>query len=313
MSNMTTGKIEFLSAILLISKKHDQLAAFYKDVIGLPLVEEQHGETLKHYGCELGDLHFAIHPPENFSDKNNGSGSVKLAFTVFDLNSFVQRVESTGHKFEYKPKDLGFSVMTAIHDPDGNYIEFTQLSDGWFKHLDKRKAQGLDVVQKWKNLKGVSEKMTTPIKHSTYINVSPDVVYTAITTAKGWNAWFTTGMELDLRVAGVIHFKWLNFGPTQETIEDKGAIVEFENNKSFTFIWHPQGKENPTQVKFTLEPNGAGTNLKLQETGYLNTPQGHTVFNSCATGWGEAMTLLKFYLEKGFTYAQPTGESNVSR
>ncbi len=151
---MKSESIEFLSAILLISKNHDKLAQFYKEVVGLPLEPEEHGETLKHYGCELGDLHFAIHPPENFSDKNIGMGSVKLAFTVFDMNAFVKRVESKGHKFEYEPKDLGFSIMTAMHDPDGNYIEFTQLSDGWFKHLDKRKSQGLDVVQRWKSLKG---------------------------------------------------------------------------------------------------------------------------------------------------------------
>jgi uncharacterized protein YndB with AHSA1/START domain len=302
---MSQEKIEFLSALLLISKNPEGLSNFYKDVIGLPIKVEEHGETLKHYGCELGDLHFAIHPPENFSDKNIGVGAVKLAFTVFDMKSFVSKVETAGYKFEYPPKDIGFAIMTAIHDPDGNYVEFTQLSDGWFKHLDKRKSQGIDVVQRWKSLKGELKKMSTPIRHSNYIDVGPDLVYETLTTAEGWNAWFTTGMELDLKPQGTIHFKWKNFGPTQDTVEDKGTVIEFEPNRSLTFLWHPQGENKPTQVKFYMEPKGNGTHLKLEETGYLDTPEGHAVFNSCATGWGEAMTLLKFYLEKGLTYTQP--------
>ena len=71
-------KVEFLSAVLVVSKNHEKLAQFYKDVVGIPLKDEQHDETIKHYGCELGDLHFAIHPVENFQDANHGVGSVSL-------------------------------------------------------------------------------------------------------------------------------------------------------------------------------------------------------------------------------------------
>jgi catechol 2,3-dioxygenase-like lactoylglutathione lyase family enzyme len=35
---------------------------FYRDVLGLPLVEERHGNAPQHWGCELGDAHFAIDP-----------------------------------------------------------------------------------------------------------------------------------------------------------------------------------------------------------------------------------------------------------
>lgn len=142
-------KIEFLSAVLLVSKNPEQLATFYKDVIGLPLEDEQHGETEKHYGCELGDLHFAIHPISNFKGTEYGTGSVKLAFTVFDMKAFTEKVKSKGFKFAYEPKDTGFATMTALTDPDGNYIEFTQLSDRWFKHLEKRRKDGVDVVARW--------------------------------------------------------------------------------------------------------------------------------------------------------------------
>lgn len=147
------NKIEFLSAALLISKDAKRLADFYREVIGVPLEDEKHGETDLHYGCELGDLHFAIHPLENFKGTGHGTGSVKLAFTVFDMNSFVERVKSRGVKLEYEPKNLGFANMTALYDPDGNYLEFTELSDRWFKHLENQRSSGFDVIERWKQSK----------------------------------------------------------------------------------------------------------------------------------------------------------------
>jgi hypothetical protein len=39
-------KVEFLSAVLLASTNHDRLAAFYRDVIGVPLEEEEHGPSV---------------------------------------------------------------------------------------------------------------------------------------------------------------------------------------------------------------------------------------------------------------------------
>lgn len=142
-------KIEFLSAVLLISKNADKLASFYRDIVGIPLEVEQHGSTEKHYGCELGDLHFAIHPASNFAGKKCDTGAIKLAFTVFNLYSFVERIKSAGVKIEYEPKDMGFAIMTALLDPDGNYVEFTQLSGRWIQHLKNRRQQGIDMISKW--------------------------------------------------------------------------------------------------------------------------------------------------------------------
>jgi predicted enzyme related to lactoylglutathione lyase len=143
-------KIEFLSAVIIISKDMERLVGFYRDVIGLPLEGEEHGGTKKHYGCELGHIHFAIHPPENFEDHATGTGSTRLAFTTFDVSALAKRIESHGHKLVFGPKDTGFAQMIAVHDPDGNYVEFTQLSDRWFQYLEKKNS---DVVSKWKSLK----------------------------------------------------------------------------------------------------------------------------------------------------------------
>jgi hypothetical protein len=40
----------------------------------------------------------------------------------------------------------------------------------------------------------------------------------------------------------------------------------------------------------------------LVEQGYKQTTSSLQACLGCATGWGEALTLLKFYLEHGITY-----------
>ncbi len=123
--------IEFLSAVLLVSTNPKRLADFYRDVVGVPLQEEQHGGSRPHWGCTLGEIHFAIHPVDTFPDRQSGIGSVKLAFTVFDIKALVRRLEESGIPLLYPPRDTGFFWSTAIHDPDGNFIEFTELCDDW--------------------------------------------------------------------------------------------------------------------------------------------------------------------------------------
>ncbi len=124
----TTNLARSFSAILIVSKDPKRLADFYRDALGVPLADEQHGDTDLHYGCELAGVHFAIHPQSNFEQVGEpGTGAVNLAFNIGDADALVRSIESAGHKVEYAPRDLGWCIMTAARDPDGNYIEFTQF------------------------------------------------------------------------------------------------------------------------------------------------------------------------------------------
>lgn len=150
---MPAEPIEFLSAILIVSPDPQRLARFYREAVGIPLQDEIHGGSLPHYGCTLGDLHFAIHPVETFVDRNHGVGAVKLAFNVFDMEATVARLREHGVKLLYPPRDTGYFISTAINDPDGNFIEFTQMCEDWFKMLEKRRHEGLDVVSRARTAK----------------------------------------------------------------------------------------------------------------------------------------------------------------
>jgi catechol 2,3-dioxygenase-like lactoylglutathione lyase family enzyme len=143
--------LRFISGVILVSGRPEPVVEFYRDVLGLPLAEERHGDTQPHWGCELGDVHFAIHPAEDYpDDPADGPSPVKLAFMVFDLPGLIAWLDRCGIPLCYPPADLGQeSQMTAVRDPDGNLVELTQLGPGWLDHLRERRADGNDLVSTW--------------------------------------------------------------------------------------------------------------------------------------------------------------------
>jgi catechol 2,3-dioxygenase-like lactoylglutathione lyase family enzyme len=143
--------VRFISGVLLVSRQPERLVEFYRGVLGLPLAEERHGDTEPHWGCELGDVHFAIHPAADYpDDPASGPGPVKLAFMVFDLPSMVAWLDRCGVSLCYPPSDLGAeSRITAVRDPDGNLVELTQLGPVWLGHLREGRAAGNDLVTRW--------------------------------------------------------------------------------------------------------------------------------------------------------------------
>jgi catechol 2,3-dioxygenase-like lactoylglutathione lyase family enzyme len=143
--------IRFISGVILVSRQPERVARFYRDVLGLPLAEERHSETQLHWGCELGDVHFAIHPAQDYpDDPSDGPGPFKLAFMVFDLPHMVAWLDECGVPLCYPPTDLGSqSRITAVRDPDGNLVELTQLGPDWLSHLKAHRAEGHDLVSAW--------------------------------------------------------------------------------------------------------------------------------------------------------------------
>ena len=140
-----------------------------------------------------------------------------------------------------------------------------------------------------------------PIQYRIYIATSPTRVYAAISTGEGWDSWFTTKATVDARTGGAYEFYWENFGGDRETVTLSGSVVEAVPDQVFAFRWETGG-DGMTTVRFGLEPRGDGTMVSLSEAGYSHSERDVEVCLSCASGWGEALTLLKFYLEHGVTY-----------
>jgi uncharacterized protein YndB with AHSA1/START domain len=140
------------------------------------------------------------------------------------------------------------------------------------------------------------------VHHSTIIHAQPEQVYTAFTTSHGLDAWFTEGAVVDARPGGMIKFKWVNWGPDRVSTEDDGPVLEAIPAERFVFQWHPDQPDYATTVEITLRPIENGTIIRLREYGFADTPSAYAAMIDCATGWGEALTLLKFYVEYGVRY-----------
>jgi catechol 2,3-dioxygenase-like lactoylglutathione lyase family enzyme len=125
--------VNVLNAVLIVSDDPERLAAWYRDVLGLPLTDEQHGGGggALHYGCNLRGLHFAIHPTSNYSfAPETGRGGIRLAFNGGDIDEFERSIDAKAVDWVFRPVDLGWSRLLAVRDLDGNLVEVVQLRAG---------------------------------------------------------------------------------------------------------------------------------------------------------------------------------------
>lgn len=141
------------------------------------------------------------------------------------------------------------------------------------------------------------------IKQRTFIAAAPEKVFDTITSSKEWDSFFTTGMVLEPHLGGKCEFTWKDWGPDFYTHKAPGKVIEASKPGKFVFQWGSEGKE--TTVSFSLTAEFGGTVVTLTERGYKDTPESRAMMLECASGWGEALTLLKFYIENGTVYNGP--------
>lgn len=146
----------------------------------------------------------------------------------------------------------------------------------------------------------MAQLLDCKIKQKTFIAAPPDKVYDTITSAQSWDEFFTTGMELDPRPGGICSFSWKDWGPDKYTLKVPGKVIEAKRPDVFAFQWGLE--ETETTIRIELTASDSGTVITLTEDGYRDTPKGRASMVECASGWGEALTLLKFYIERGIMY-----------
>ncbi|MBL8162601.1 MAG: SRPBCC domain-containing protein [Anaerolineae bacterium] len=140
-----------------------------------------------------------------------------------------------------------------------------------------------------------------PIEHAVFVRAEPERIYDAFTTAPGLDGWFTEGSEVQPWPGGQMIWRWKAWGPDRVTDTDGGPVLEARRPERFVFQWgEKRGKLTTIAVDF--ERVEGGTVVRLRHTGYEDTPAERAHMLNCATGWGEALTLLKFYVEHGLRY-----------
>jgi len=153
----------------------------------------------------------------------------------------------------------------------------------------------------------MSNVLDARIKQRTLIIAGREKVYDTLTSADAWNTFFTTGMELDPTPGGVCSFRWKDWGPGKYTLDVPGTVIEARRPERFVFQWGSE--ENATTITIELTEADDGTVLTLHEEGYRDTPDSLAMMLECASGWGEAVTLLKFYIEHGIVYTSALDRS----
>ena len=134
------------------------------------------------------------------------------------------------------------------------------------------------------------------IERSMELDHPPAKVWAAITTPEGLSAWFGDKATIDLRPGGAAEMTFRS-GLTVDM-----RVERVEEPTVFGFTWRlpdlPEDDPRRTYVEFTLEANGAGTRLRVVETGFAQLPDDsrRTTYDSHAQGWASELGELAGYL-----------------
>ena len=148
----------------------------------------------------------------------------------------------------------------------------------------------------------MADLLDTGVRKATLVRAPRERVYDAFTTAEGLDGWFTTGASVDPRPGGSLVFRWRDWGPDKVAAEDECRVIDARRPERFVFAEHPDAEGPPTAVEITFTAAPEGPVVRLSETGFQNTERGRRALAAQAGGWGEALTLLKFYVEHGLRY-----------
>lgn len=126
---------------------------------------------------------------------------------------------------------------------------------------------------------------------------APVRVWAALTTAEGLASWFGHQVTIDLRPGGSAQMTWASGERADMRIE------RVEEPTVFGFTWHiyglPDDDPRRTYVEFTLEPVGAGTRLRVVESGFAQLPDDahHKAYEGNTKGWASELGELVDYLD----------------
>jgi uncharacterized protein YndB with AHSA1/START domain len=124
-----------------------------------------------------------------------------------------------------------------------------------------------------------------------------DTVWAALTTSDALAAWFGEAATIDPRPGGAGE---MTFASGQRV---KMRVERVEEPCVFGFTWRipelPDDDPRRNYVEFTLEPTGAGTRLRVVETGFAQLPDDtrRSAYDSHAEGWANELGDLAGYLD----------------
>ncbi len=136
-----------------------------------------------------------------------------------------------------------------------------------------------------------------PIRAVVKIEADLERVWNAIFNERGWDDWFTEGMEVEPREGGRIKFRWIVDG---EEVIDRGITRTLIPNRLWEFEWneYEDGFRSRTTIRL-FESHEGGTWVEIEDRVVVLKEDDLEIAFNCAVGWGEFMTRLKLFVERG--------------
>jgi len=111
-----------INLIVVKTLRPTALAAFYA-CLGIRFEYHQHGNGPLHYAAEINGIVFEIYPLPSGTTTDT---TLRLGFTVDDLNKSIEKIKSFGAKIVKEPASGEWGYAAVIEDPDGRKIELTE-------------------------------------------------------------------------------------------------------------------------------------------------------------------------------------------
>ncbi len=109
-----------LSLLVLKTRQIDRMCEFYA-ILGIDLVQEQHGKGPAHYSGRVGGTLLEIYPLPD--DHPIADATTRLGFTVKDLSLTLGTLNSRGAPVVSKAQATEWGERAIVRDPDGRAVE----------------------------------------------------------------------------------------------------------------------------------------------------------------------------------------------
>jgi uncharacterized protein YndB with AHSA1/START domain len=144
------------------------------------------------------------------------------------------------------------------------------------------------------------------IERELHIDASPEVVFEVISSPAHIREWWSAKTDLDPVPGATAELVWGD-PPGAGSMVSPITVVDAEPPRLFSFRWiYPDGEaatgNNSLLVTFELVPSGAGTKLRLTETGFREKGWEVAVleehYQDHCTGWDLHLGTLDNYLAR---------------
>lgn len=140
------------------------------------------------------------------------------------------------------------------------------------------------------------------IEREIYVDASPEVVFEVVSKPQHVSQWWSDDAEFDASPGASGRLIW---GNNEQVVPM--TVVDSDPPRRFSFRWcYPEGTvggaTNSLLVTFELIPSGAGTRIRLTETGFREmgweVAQLEEQYNDHASGWDKFVPLLGEYVTR---------------